>query len=103
MSRDGAIPSLPMARSWSLSLKPFNNLFKPDPAPPTYNSLLDHVPPQPNTSNKDSYYIECDTCRPVNAQAQMRLLKLEENDEFSLTKDITYPATPYVKPILKCH
>jgi hypothetical protein len=25
----------------------------------------------------------------------MRLLKLEENGEISLTKDITYPTTPY--------
>ena len=25
----------------------------------------------------------------------MRLLKLEENSEISLTKDITYPTTPY--------
>jgi hypothetical protein len=32
---------------------------------------------------------------PVNSQAQMRLLKLEENGEISLTKDITYPITPY--------
>ncbi|KAF4629944.1 hypothetical protein G7Y89_g8198 [Cudoniella acicularis] len=31
----------------------------------------------------------------ADAQAQMRLLKLEENGEFSLTKDITYPTTPY--------
>ncbi|PVH69230.1 HET-domain-containing protein [Cadophora sp. DSE1049] len=28
-------------------------------------------------------------------QAQMRLLKLEANGEFSLTNDITYPITPY--------
>jgi hypothetical protein len=51
MSRDGSILSLPIARSWSLSLEPFVNLFKPDPSPPAYNSLLDHVPPQPNTPN----------------------------------------------------
>jgi len=31
MSRNGSILSLPMAHSWSLSLKPFINLFKPDP------------------------------------------------------------------------
>jgi hypothetical protein len=53
------------------------------------------VPPQPKTPNKDSYSIECDTCRSVNALAQMRLLKLEENGEISLTEDITYPTTPY--------
>jgi hypothetical protein len=28
-------------------------------------------------------------------QAQMRLLKLEANGEFSLTNDITHPTTPY--------
>jgi hypothetical protein len=44
---------------------------------------------------QDLCYIECDTCRPVNAQAQMRLLELKEHGEISLTKDITYPTTPY--------
>ncbi|KAH8674500.1 WD40-repeat-containing domain protein [Tricladium varicosporioides] len=34
-------------------------------------------------------------CRLLDAQGRMRLLKLEDNGEFNLTKDIAYPTTPY--------